>query len=105
VAASACGGVAVANQVSARWRAAAEPARLRRPAPGRPPGDGAALLAVPDRVGPHDWRDELAVLPAFCDLTGPLPVYRETVARLSWDPASGRPASSDDGRTHHQEQS
>jgi O-antigen/teichoic acid export membrane protein len=104
VAASAGAGVAVATRIPDRWRAAAEPAGLRRPASGRPSGDGATLLAEPDRADPDDWRDELAVLPAFCDFAGPLPVYRETVARLSWDPASGPLASADGGRIHQQEQ-
>jgi O-antigen/teichoic acid export membrane protein len=118
-------GVAVAGHVADRWRAAAEPAQPPRPAPGRPgpgrpgpgrpapvrpgpgraDGVGAAPLARPDRGGPGDWRDELPVLPGFCDLTGALPVYRETVARLRWDPASGRPDPADDSRNHHREQS
>jgi hypothetical protein len=42
-------------------------------------------------------------LPALRDITGPLPVYRKTVASLRWDPASGQPGAAGPDGTHHRE--
>ena len=75
------------------WRAAAEPARaprgwasLRDVAPG-------VSGALPVSQG------ELAPALTVQDLTGPLPIYRETVATLRWDPASTQPGDTRDRRT------
>jgi PST family polysaccharide transporter len=70
---------------AATWRAAAEPALALRN--GASPRDAAlgAREALPVSQG------ELAPVLTFQDLTGPLPIYRETVASLRWDPASRRP--------------
>jgi O-antigen/teichoic acid export membrane protein len=68
-----------------------------------PPSTASSLPAREGLAARGAPWDELVLLPAFPDLTGPLPVYRETVASLRWDPASGQPNLMRDSDAHHLE--
>ena len=84
--------------------AAAAPAATPVSAPAAIPAAIPAAVAAPAvAAAPVAALTAAAEPGAFRDITGPLPVYLETVARLRWDPASGCPGAMRRGGAHRWE--